>query len=57
MALTILGPDLEEELMTINFSHVGLLSLEQNKVEANKEEVARFTVELYCEEVAIASYK
>jgi len=55
-ALTILGPDLKEELMTVNFAHVGIISLEPEAVEANKESIARFTVELYCEEIFIDTY-
>lgn len=56
-SLTFLGPDLQEELCTINFAHVGIISLEQEGVEANKEDVARFTVELYAEEMTIDSFK
>lgn len=48
-ALTFLGPDLAEELGAITFDHLGIISLEQEAVEANSENVARFTVELYCE--------
>ena len=55
-SLTLLGPDMKEELMTINFEHVGIISLEQGAVEANKEEVARFNVELYTEKIAIQTY-
>ena len=47
--LSFLASDQKEELATINFSHLGIMSLEQEAVEANAEEVARFTVELYCE--------
>lgn len=43
------SPDLSEELGTIQLRHVGLVALEQGAVEANKEEVARVTVELYVE--------
>ena len=55
-SLTFLGPDLEEELATITFKHVGIISLEQQGVEANKEDIARFDVELYVEEVAFEAY-
>jgi phage tail-like protein len=55
--LTLLGPDLKEDLMVLNFEHLGIISLEQEAVEANKEEVARFTVELYCEKITIIDYK
>jgi phage tail-like protein len=56
-SLTLLGPDLTEELMTINFNHVGLISLEQDALEANSEKVASFTIEMYCEEMVIDSFK
>jgi T4-like virus tail tube protein gp19 len=49
--LTFLGPDLDERLAHIDFDHVGIISLQESKREANKEEVARFEVELYCEEM------
>jgi hypothetical protein len=55
--LTLLGPDMQEELLNITFNHVGLISLEQDAVEANSEKVASFTVEMYCEEMVIDSYK
>lgn len=48
-SIEFLGPDLEEVLGTISLDHVGIISLEQAAAEANKEEVARFTVELYVE--------
>lgn len=54
--LTLLGPDMQEELCVINFNHVGIMSLEQESMEANSENVARFTVELYAEEMVIDSY-
>lgn len=55
-SLTFFGPDLKEELMSISFNHVGIISLEQQAVEANKEGVARFDVELYVEEIKIDTY-
>jgi hypothetical protein len=55
-SLTFLGPDLTEELGAIEFLHVGIISLEQEGVEANKEDVARFTVELYCEEMRFTNF-
>jgi hypothetical protein len=54
--LTLLGPDLQEELMTITFEHLGIISLEQEGVEANKEDVARFTAEMYVEKITIDTY-
>jgi phage tail-like protein len=55
-SLTFLAPNLSDELATINFSHMGIISMEQEAVEANSENVARFTVELYCEEMFIDVY-
>jgi hypothetical protein len=63
--LTLLGPDLQEELATIRFSRVGVLALKQGVVKAISLEkvtgstpsqtqgVEQFTVELYAEEPVI----
>ena len=48
-SITFLGPDLKEELAEIHLDHVGIISLEQAKQEANQEQVARFDVEVYVE--------
>ncbi|MCH8063555.1 MAG: phage tail protein, partial [Chloroflexi bacterium] len=48
-AITFLGPDLEEELAVIELSNIGMVKLSLDQAEANKESVARFTVELYVE--------
>jgi hypothetical protein len=50
-SITFLGPDLKEELATIELGHIGIISLEQGKQQANEEAVARFDVELYVEEM------
>ena len=50
-SITFLGPDLKEPLAEIQLFNVGLISLQQAKQEANKEEVARFEVELYVEKM------
>jgi hypothetical protein len=50
-AIEFMGPDLEEVLGTISLDHVGIISLEAAAAEANKEEVARFTIELYVEQM------
>jgi hypothetical protein len=55
-SLTFLGPDMTEELMTVSFTHVGIISLEQQAVEANSDKVARFDVELYVEEIHIDAF-
>ena len=47
--LVFLGPDLQEELGTITFMNLGLISMEQEAMEANADKIARFVVELYCE--------
>jgi hypothetical protein len=50
-SITFLGPDLKEELAEIHFDHVGIISLQAAKAEANNESVSRFEVELYVEEM------
>lgn len=55
-SLTLLGPDMSEELLAISFDHIGIISMEQEAVEANKDSIARFVVELYCEEMYIDSF-
>jgi hypothetical protein len=49
--ITFLGPDLKEELASITLQNIGIISLETQGAEANKEEVARFDVELYVEQM------
>ncbi len=53
-SIEFLGPDLITELATIDLSHVGIISIETDRAEANKEEVARFEVELYVEQMAFS---
>ncbi|MCH8206943.1 MAG: hypothetical protein IH956_08055 [Chloroflexi bacterium] len=50
-AITFLAPDLRQELAEIQISNVGIIGLDTVTYEANREEVARFTVELYCEQM------
>lgn len=50
-SLSVLGPDHQEELMTIDFAHLGIISLEEEAVEAKKPAISRMTAELYCEEM------
>ncbi len=50
-SITYLAPDLKEELGRIDLMNVGILSMQTADSEANKEEVARFTVELYVEQM------
>lgn len=54
--LSLLGPDMQEELATIDFVHVGIVSLEPAAAPANADGVARFTVELYVEKMTIDVY-
>jgi hypothetical protein len=49
--IEFLGPDHAAVLGGIELKNVGILSLEQVKNEANKEEAARFQVELYVEQM------
>ena len=53
-AITLLAPDLKEELAEIQMSNVGIISLSMHTLEANQEAIARFTVELYCEQFNFA---
>jgi phage tail-like protein len=55
-ALTFLAPNLTDELMTISFDHLGIISIDQEAVDANTENIARFVVELYCEQMFIDVY-
>lgn len=55
-SLDFLGPDMQEELASITFDHIGIISMEQEAVEANAEGIARFTVELYAEEMSFDVY-
>ena len=55
-SITWLGPNQIEELASIDLLHVGIMSLETagwdaDTEDTNREEAARFTVELYVEEV------
>ena len=50
-SITFLDPSLTKELAEIQLLHVGLISLDTTGPEANQEEVPRFTVELYVEEM------
>jgi hypothetical protein len=51
-SITFMGPDLAEELAEIQLHQVGIISIQPAKAEANKEEVARFEVELYVERMS-----
>jgi len=49
-AITWYSPNRKDELLTVELKNVGIFNLEQAKAEANKEETAAFTVELYVED-------
>ena len=49
--ITFLAPDLKQELAEIEISNVGIIGLNTLTYEANREAIARFTVELYCEQM------
>ena len=55
-SITLLGPDMKTELLTIDLLHLGITELAAADVEASKEEIARFKVKMYCEEIRINSY-
>jgi hypothetical protein len=50
-SITLLGPDQKSELGRIELSHVGILSLQPAKTQANKEDLARLEAKLYVEEI------
>ena len=50
-SITFLAPNRRKALARIHLRHVGILSLDTWDRKANKEEVARFTVELYVEDM------
>lgn len=52
-SIEILGPDHNEVLGTIDLFHVGIISLQPTKYEANKEAPARLEAELYVEEMKL----
>jgi hypothetical protein len=47
-----LGPDMDEVLGTMELFNIGIISLDYEAVEQNKDGIARFVVELYCERMA-----
>lgn len=55
-AITFLAPDLKNELAEIELLNVGIISLQEFGQVSTKEEVARFTVELYVEKMTF-NYK
>lgn len=50
-AITFLGSELKDELARLDLQNVGIISMKIAGQEANKEEVARFEVELYVEQM------
>lgn len=50
-AITFLGPDLKEELGSIELHNVGFKKFSDDDAEANSEKIKRFNVELYVEKM------
>jgi len=50
-AITWYSPNKKDELMTVELKNVGIFNLEQEAVEANKEQTSGFVVELYVEDM------
>ena len=53
--IEFLSPDLTTVIGSIDLMNVGLIALQTEDAAANKEEVARFTVELYVEQLRFSS--
>ncbi len=51
--LTWLGPDLKEELASLDFLGMGIYKLDAGGGEANKENIAQFKVELFVEQMKL----
>ena len=51
--LTYLTPNLNEELFTITFKHLGVFKLTPDKVESGSESIRRLKAEMYCEEIEL----
>jgi hypothetical protein len=49
--IVFLGPDLTEEIGEITLMNVGFKKFSNDDKEANSEKIARFTTELYCEQM------
>jgi hypothetical protein len=50
-SLTLLSPNLKEELATIRFYNMGIFSLKSEKAEANNEAIRHLVAELYVEKM------
>ncbi len=50
-SLTLLSPNLKEELLTIRFYNMGIFSLKSEKGEANNEAIRHLVAELYVEKM------
>jgi hypothetical protein len=48
-SITLLGPDMKKEIGSIELIHCGFKKFSKQAYEANKEGIARFDVEFYCE--------
>jgi hypothetical protein len=52
-AIVCLSPNLKDELLRIELSQVGIVSIGESKQEANQDSVKRFQVEMYVEEMEL----
>ena len=52
-SISLLAPDLSEELMRIDLFNVGIFEIGSDKVEANADTVATVTAQLYCERMEL----
>lgn len=51
--LVFLSPNLQDELLSVNFYNLGIFKYNVDDSEANKESIKRNTVELYCERMEL----
>jgi len=53
--LELLGPDMKTVLFTLNFQNLGIFGFTPDKVDANKEQIRRVSIDLYCERITIGA--
>jgi hypothetical protein len=52
-SITILGPDMKEEIGVVELKNCGFKKFSRAALEANSEKVARFKAEFYCEAIGL----
>jgi hypothetical protein len=52
-SIAFLSPNLAEELMRIDLFNLGIFKIENNRMEAQSDQVATVTAHLYCERMAL----